>query len=76
MPDSYTVVPAIVLKKEGVVIPRVSTSSELVSHEHFNEAVQTEHNWLKHAMEVISKNELDKEEWISWAVYHAFSCKV
>lgn len=50
------VVPAIVLKKESVVIPRVSTSSELVSHEHFNEAVQTEHDWLKHAMEVISYN--------------------
>ena len=60
-------------KKESVAVPRVSTSSELVSREHF--AVQTEYNWLKHSMEVISKNELDKEEQLSWAAYHAFSCK-
>jgi len=76
LPDSYTVVPAVVLKKESVVVPHVSTTSELVSHEHCNEAVQIEHNWLKHAMEVISKNELDKGEQISWAAYHTFSCKI
>ena len=37
--------------------------------------MQTEHTWLKHAMEAISKDEFDREERISWAAYHALSCK-
>ena len=75
LPDSYTIVPAVVLRKDAVVVPSVPTSSQLLSHPHCNEAVQTEHNWLKHVMEAISKEELDKEERISWAAYHALSSK-
>ena len=47
-----------------------------VSCPHFNEAIQTEHAWLKHAMEALSKDKIDREERISWAAYHALSCKV
>ena len=75
LPDRYTVVQTIVLKKESVAITCISTRN-LLPYEHFNEVVQTEYNWLKHAMDVINKDEFDKEEWLSWDTYHAFSCKV
>ena len=51
-------------------------SPNLLPHKHFNEAVQTEHNWLEHdAMEAINKDKFDKEQ-ISRATYHVFSYKV
>ena len=35
--------------------------------------MQTEHNWLEHdSREAINKDEFDKEEQISRAVYHAY----
>ena len=76
LPDSYTVVPAVVMKKESTAVPFSSIDSQLSSCSHFNEAVQTEHAWLKHAMEALSKTKTDGEESISWAAYHASSCKV
>jgi len=41
------------LKKESIAIPHVLNGLQLLSQEHFNEAVQAEHNLLERAMAAI-----------------------
>ena len=77
LPESYTTVPAVVLKKESVAVPNVSVSdSSAISSGHFKEAILTEHSWLEQAIELIARNEVEKEDSIAWAAYHASHCDV
>ncbi len=75
LPVSYTIVPAIVLKKESVAVP---TSSASVSFgrasELMKEAVLIEQNWLEHAVKVMAQNVIDREDSVTWAAYHASRC--
>ena len=75
LPESYTIVPAVVLQKESVSVPDVSVSSP-TSSGHFNEAILTEHGWLEHAMTLIAQKEVEKGDSIAWAAYHASHCDV
>jgi len=73
LPDSYTVVPAVAFKKENVAVPFSSINLRSLSCPHFDEVVKSECAWLKYAMETLSKDEINREEQISWAAYHASS---
>ena len=77
LPESYTAVPAVVLKKERVAVPDVSVSvSSATASGHLKEAILTEHRWLEHAIKLIAQNEVEKGDSIAWAAYHASHCDV
>ena len=75
LPDSYTTVPAVVLKKENVTVPdiNIAVSSSTASGQ-VQEAILSEHNWIEHAIKLIAQDEVVKGDSIAWAAYHASHC--
>ncbi len=72
LPDSYTVVPAVALKNENVEVPNYSLSpSSAASDGHLKSAILVENSWLQHALELLSRSEVENGDNIAWAAYHA-----
>ena len=70
MPDNYTIVPAVALQKAIVVVP--SPPCEIApTKDHHVGAQGKEMCWLKHAIQVMEKEKLDKGDILSWSAYHA-----
>ena len=77
LPESYTTVPAVVLKKESVTVPDVSVpDSSATASGHLKEAMMTEYTWLEHAIKLIAQDDVEKGESIAWAAYHAAHCDI
>ena len=78
LPESYTIVPAVVLKKENVTVPNdVSAScSDATASGNLKEAILTEYSWLEQAIKLIAQKEVENGDNIAWAAYHASHCNV
>ena len=70
LPEEYTTVPAVVLNKDNIVVPKTSDHTSSVSG-HMEEAKVKEKCWLEHGIEFLMKDELEKGDAVSWASYHA-----
>jgi hypothetical protein len=70
LPDNYTIVPAVALKKENVVVPKPPGEIEVVEG-HLEGAKAKEKCWLEHAIKLMEKDELDKDDILAWSAYHA-----
>ena len=65
-----TTVPAVVLNKDNIVVPKTSDHKSSVSG-HMEEAKVKEKCWLEHGIRFLTKDELEKGDAVSWASYHA-----
>ena len=72
LPETYTTVPAVALKKESVSVPKPCNSITTISG-YLQEAYSKERVWLEHAMRLLEKIDLQKGDAVTWASYHA-SC--
>ena len=72
LPEIYTTVPAVALKKESVSVPKPCNSITTISG-YLQEAYSKERVWLEHAMRLLEKVDLQKGDAVTWASYHA-SC--
>ena len=70
LPDNYTIVPAVALKKDNVVVPKPPGEIEAVEG-HLEGAKAKERCWLEHAIKLMEKEELDKDDILAWSAYHA-----
>ena len=70
LPEEYTTVPAVVLNKDNIVVPKTSDHTSSVSG-HMEEAKVKEKCWLEHGIRFLIKDELEKGDAVSWASYHA-----
>lgn len=59
LPDSYTTVPAVVLKKKQVPDINIAVSSSTSSGQ-VKEAILSEYNWLEHAIKLFAQDEVVK----------------
>ena len=70
LPANYTIVSAVALKKDNVVVP--NPPCEIVPiKDHLVGAQGKERCWLKHVIQVMEKEELDKDDILSRSAYHA-----
>ena len=69
LPDNYTIVPAVALKKDNVVVPKPPCEIEAIEG-HLEGAKAKERSWLEHAIKLMEKEELDKDI-LAWSAYHA-----
>lgn len=70
LPDDYTTVPAVVLAKASVAVPK-SPRSIVPFSGHLAGAKDQENCWLEHALEMLKKETMEKGDAIAWASYHA-----
>jgi len=70
LPDDFTVVPAVALKKDSVVVPEPPNSIEAVEG-HLQRAQAQEECWLEHTIKLTEKEKLDAEDIVAWSAYHA-----
>ena len=69
LPDNYTIVPAVTLKKDNVLVAK--PPCEIVAAEvHLVRAQGKKRCWLEHAIQVMEKEELNKDDILSWSAYH------
>ena len=64
LPSEYTIVPAVVQKKEEVTVPE-SCSLEIVrgdSNVSLRSAMLEENGWLEHAIKILGKSNLEKDD--------------
>jgi len=71
LPDSYTTVPSVALKKVAVEVPNVGAAVPSTVEENLKEVLSLEEHWLEHVIEAISVGEVEKGDSIAWAAYHA-----
>ena len=70
LPDNFTTVPAVALKKANVAVPK--TPNPIKAFEgHLGRAHMKEKCWLEHSLKLIEKEELDKGDIVAWSAYHA-----
>lgn len=70
LPNSFTTVPAVALKASKVAVPQLSNAltpkeGMLVG------AVSKEKSWLKHASQLLVKDEVEKGDTVAWSAFHA-----
>ena len=70
LPEEYTTVPAVVLKKECVSVPNNCNSVTAVNG-YLEEAKSKEIAWLQHAVRLLNKYQLECSDAVTWAAYHA-----
>lgn len=69
LPDFYTSVPAVALNKNNVAVPECG---EIEQHQNtLPQALAEEDLWTEAVMDLLEKEELSKDDAISWAAYHA-----
>ena len=72
LPESYTVVPAVALKKESVSVPKGCNSIASRSVDGQLEGAKSQEiSWLQHAEKLLKKCQLECTDTITWAAYHA-----
>lgn len=70
LPAAYTNVPPVALTKSDPVVPHLTgpVTPEIPSPAPI---LAKENDWLEHVRELLKKPELDKDDFLSWASYHA-----
>ena len=68
LPESYASVPAVALKTSAVQVPVCHIKHV---HSSLEDAKAKEMGWIKHALQLLDKEKLCREDAISWAAYHA-----
>ena len=69
LPDEYVNVPAISYKTDQLSIPQLACGDEAASLLEASRA--DEEKWFQHGIQLLNKDILMKEDYISWAAYHA-----
>lgn len=70
LPEDFTTVPAVVLRKENVDVPKPPHGIRTLSG-HLEKAHTKENNWLEHAIQLVGKEELVRGDAVAWSAYHA-----
>ncbi len=70
LPESYTAVPTVVLNKESVSVPRIINNVN-TGNAYLDNAKSDEVCWLKHAVHLLDKPQLECSDAVTWAAYHA-----
>ena len=70
LPEEYTTVPAVFLKKESVSVPKSSNRVTVVT-KCLEEAKLKEVAWLHHAVQLLKNCHLECGDAVTWATYHA-----
>ena len=70
LPEEYTTVPAVFLKKESVSVPK-SSNRVTAATKCLEEAKLKEVAWLHHAVQLLKKCHLECGDAVTWATYHA-----
>ena len=70
LPVEYTTVPAVVLKKESVSVPK-SCNSITAGNVYIDKAKSKEIAWLQQAIRLLKKCQLESTDTETWAAYHA-----
>ena len=70
LPDEYTTVPAVMLKKECVSVPLNHNDTAAVT-QHLAEAKLKDSAWLQHAIGLLEKSQLENNDAMTWSSYHA-----
>ena len=81
LPHNYAFVPAVALTTTRVSVPKLDTRMSpgesndslagSVTSSCLDEAKAKENSWVKHALTLVEKEELDGEDALAWAAYHA-----
>ena len=69
LPDEYVNVPAISCKTDQLSIPQLACGDEAACLLEASRA--DEEKWFQHGIHLLKKDILTKEDYISWAAYHA-----
>ena len=70
LPDHLAFVPAVTLKKEKVEVNESPKDAEVVKG-YLSGAKAQEICWLEHAMNLLTKDKLNKADANAWSAYHA-----
>ena len=70
LPDEFTVVPAVALRKESINVPESLNATEAVKG-NLSGAQAQEKCWLEHAIKLMEKEQVDDDDKIAWSAYHA-----
>ena len=71
LPSSYTEVPPAALKKKEFTVPPLQGLMIPSSLQTVIQGRKDEFDWLKAVMVSLEKERPEKDEWLSWAAYHA-----
>ena len=66
--EDYTTVPALACKTAELSVPEASLTETMCN---VNLARDEENKWTNHATKLLIKENLEKEDYISWAGFHA-----
>ncbi len=70
LPDSFTTVPAVVLKTANVAVPPLSNVSA-PKDGYLVGAFLKEKHWLGHASQLLEKEKIEKGDTVAWSAFHA-----
>lgn len=68
LPENYTIVPAVSFKTHELKVP---DSNRAVFHGRLDTATVEEAKWTESGIVLMQKDNLQKDDFISWAAYHA-----
>ena len=71
LPSKYTSVPPASFKSKAFTAPAVDGPVKTTTLQAFKEAEVGELEWLNRVMAALTKEQVDKMDWISWSAYHA-----
>ena len=69
LPDDYTTIPAVSCDTSKLSVPEYTVPHEV--HKVLEVEKTVEARWIQHGIELIHKDMLGKDEYISWGAYHA-----
>ncbi len=70
LPDSYAFVPAVALTTTSVNVPKLDRSHTPLFQTSLDEAILEEDGWVSHALPLLDKKFLTREDMLMWAAYH------
>ena len=70
LPTNYTIVPAVAMKKEGILVPKPPNDIYTINGK-LIDAKSQEKDWINHALRLIDKETLHDSDEIAWSAYHA-----
>ena len=69
LPHNYINVPAVTTKTNNLSLPPVVRHTEIQGH--LDRAKMEEVKWMEHAMQLLMKDKIEIDDYISWAAFHA-----
>ena len=68
LPDSYCIVPAVACNIEGLAVPKARTMQSIANIEG---AKALEEMWIEEAIQLLDKDNLEKDDCIAWSTFHS-----